>query len=149
MNGDEDYGFDVAGFIHVPRALSADEVAAWTEAADADGGLLEWPALQEHPVLASYLESLCGPGFATDQPPALVPDAPGGQGAVPLSAGAADDRRRLRYANHGDTRECKGVGCSSLLRPRPKREESCWSRAATTGRRSRPPGFSPAPMTWE
>ncbi len=28
MNADEDYGFDVTGFLHLPRVLSAAEVAA-------------------------------------------------------------------------------------------------------------------------
>ena len=62
MNADEDYGFDVSGFIHVLRALSAEDLAAWTEAADAgrDGGTLEWPGLHEHPALTGYLESLAG-----------------------------------------------------------------------------------------
>ena len=37
MNADEDYGFDVAGFLHVPGALSAAEVAACSEALDDAG----------------------------------------------------------------------------------------------------------------
>ena len=83
MNADEDYGFDVAGFLHVPQALSAAEVAASNEAVDAvgrDEGMLEWPAphgepfqaLREHPVLSGCLGTLCGAGFAIDKPPALL-----------------------------------------------------------------------------
>ena len=40
MNADEDYGFDVAGFIHVPRVLTAAEVAACSAAIDAVGAAL-------------------------------------------------------------------------------------------------------------
>ena len=122
MTADEDYGFDVAGFIHVPGALSAAETAACNETLDAagrDGGRLEWP-LPEHPALNSYVETLCGPDFAIDKPPALVPDSPEGTAGVRLRACAPDDRRRLRYSNNGDTRECKGVRIFLALAPAPE-----------------------------
>ena len=110
IDADEDYGFDVAGFIHVPQVLSAADVAACNEAIDAvgrDAGILEWPAphcapfqgLQQHPVLTSYLEALCGSGFVMDRPPTLVADGPEGT-VVPLTNGPPEDRRRLQYANH-------------------------------------------------
>ena len=61
MNADEDYGFDVFGFIHIPQALTPAEVDACNQALDAvggeEGGLLDSPhgdpfrALQQHPVL--------------------------------------------------------------------------------------------------
>jgi hypothetical protein len=62
MTADEDYGFDVAGFIHVRQVLTPAEVEACNEGFDAvDGseGMLEWTAphcapfraLREHPVL--------------------------------------------------------------------------------------------------
>ena len=35
IDADEDYGFDVAGFVHVPQVLSAADVAACNEAIDA------------------------------------------------------------------------------------------------------------------
>ena len=128
MTADEDYGFDVAGFIHVPRVLTAAEVAACSAAIDAvgrDEGMLEWPtphcdpfqALQAHPVLASYLETLCSSGYSLDKPPALVADASAGTAGVPLSTGAPEDRRRLRYASYSDTRECKGLRIFLALTP--------------------------------
>ena len=46
MNADEDYGFDIAGFIHLHRVLTAEEVNRCSQAIDAVGreeGLLEWP----------------------------------------------------------------------------------------------------------
>ena len=39
MNADEDYGFDIAGFIHLQQVLTREEVAACNKAIDdqADG----------------------------------------------------------------------------------------------------------------
>ncbi|MED5415171.1 MAG: phytanoyl-CoA dioxygenase family protein [Candidatus Latescibacterota bacterium] len=118
ISADEDYGFDVSGFIHVPQVLSAEEVSACNEEIDAggDAGTLELPALQQHPVLTGYLEALCGAGFAIDRPPSLVGDGPEGT-AVPLTNGPPEDRRRLRYANYRDTRECRGLRLFVALTP--------------------------------
>ena len=102
MNKDEDYGFDVAGYLHIPQVLTADELDACNRAIDEVGredGMLAWPepwcdpfrALQEHSVLQDYLESLCGTGFSLDRAPALVL---GDNGVV--SATDPDRRRRLR-----------------------------------------------------
>ena len=77
MNADQDYGFDVAGFIHLPQVLTVKEVEACNHALDAmgqDEGMLDWPApwgeafstLQEHPVLVDILASLCDPKFVMD-----------------------------------------------------------------------------------
>ena len=118
MNADEDYGMDVAGFIHVPQVLSAAEVAACNESIDAAGsgaGSFELPALLEHPVLTAYVETLCGSGYVIDKPPTLVADNTGS--AVPFSTGTPEDRRRLRYANYHETRECKGLRVFLALSP--------------------------------
>ena len=128
MNADEDFGFDVSGFIHVPQVLSAAEVAACNAALDAvgeDDGMLEWPApwcdafaaLQEHPVLLSYLEALCGPGFAVDRAPAMVQPNGEANGRVPLSAGDPQQNRRLRYINNAETRVSHGVRVVWALAP--------------------------------
>ena len=88
MNADQDYGFDVAGFIVVPQVLSAELLQACNQAIDAvgrDEGMLEWPGssgaafrmLQEHPVLQEILAALCGPDYVLDGPPA-IPNATGG-----------------------------------------------------------------------
>ena len=118
MNADEDYGMDVAGFIHLPQVLSAAEVVACNEAIDAAGsgtGSFELPALLEHSVLISYVETLCGSGYVIDKPPTLVADNT--DSAVPFSTGAPEDRRRLRYANYHETRECKGLRVFLALSP--------------------------------
>lgn len=126
MNADEDYGFDVFGFIHIPQALTPAEVDACNQALDAvggeEGGLLDSPhgdpfrALQQHPVLQGYLDSLCGPDSVMDHPPTLVAGADAAA-AAPLSAGAPERQRRLRYANFGDTRVSHGVRIFLALAP--------------------------------
>jgi len=121
MNADEDYGFDVAGFLHVPHVLSTAEVAACNEAIDAGGGNGSghpFQALLEHPTLTSYLESLCGKGYVVDNPPTLVSD--GTEGPVPLVVGDHERRRRLRYANYSETRVSKGVRIFLALAPTPE-----------------------------
>jgi hypothetical protein len=129
MNADEDYGFDVSGFIHVRQALSAAEVAACNKAIDAvgrDEGMLEWPAPhgdpfqalgENHPVLGGYLESLCGSDYSIDQAPTIVADGATGMAATPLLMGPQEDRRRLRYSNFRDTRSCRGVRVFLALAP--------------------------------
>ena len=128
MNADEDYGFDVAGFIHLQQVLTAAEVEACNRAIDAVGreqGMLEWPApwcdsfraLQEHPVLQNYLEALCGSGFVAEEPPGLVADSAGDR--VPLDAGDPERNRRLRYVNYADTRVSYGVRIIWALAPTP------------------------------
>ena len=55
MNADEDYGFDVSGYLHVPQVLTPDEVAACNEAIDAVGrseGMLDWPEPHSGPFKA-------------------------------------------------------------------------------------------------
>ena len=127
-NADEDYGFDVAGFIHLRQVLTAAEIEACTSAIDTVGqneGLLEWSspscepfrALQEHPVLQNYLERLCGAGFVTEAPPVLVADNAGDK--VPLDAGDPERNRRLRYVNYADTRTSFGVRIIWALAPTP------------------------------
>ena len=52
-----------------------------------------------------------------DKQPTLVAGGTGGTAAVPLTTGAPEDRRRLRYANNNDTRECRGVRIFLALVP--------------------------------
>jgi len=132
MNADEDYGFDVSGYLHVPQVLTPDEVAACNAAIDAVGrseDMLDWPephsgpfkALSSHPVLAEYLEALCGVDFVMDKAPSLVADGAEPPTGVPLSAVPPEDRRRLRYANFADTRVSKGLRLFLALAPTPER----------------------------
>ena len=71
MTNEENYRFDVAGYMIVPGVLTAAELKACNQALDqlaSDGGPLRWTspacnplrALREHPVLMRYLEQICG-----------------------------------------------------------------------------------------
>jgi ectoine hydroxylase-related dioxygenase (phytanoyl-CoA dioxygenase family) len=128
MNTEQLYGFDVFGFIHLPRVLTPEEVRACNRAIDAvgrDDGMLEWPSphsepfqkLLAHPVLNDCLEALCGPGSAIDRSPSMV--APGAEGnAGPRLTNYPPDRnRRLRYVNHPDGRICHGLRVIWALAP--------------------------------
>ena len=67
MTNEENYRFDVAGYMIVPSVLTAAELNACNQALDqlaSDNGPLRWTspvcnplrALREHPVLMQYLE---------------------------------------------------------------------------------------------
>src|SRR5438093_11260631 len=83
MSNEENYAFDVAGYLHVPGALSPEELAALNQALDEIGqaeGMLGWPAPQRerfrdllvHPRLVWFLNQMIGSGFRLDQAPRLL-----------------------------------------------------------------------------
>ena len=95
MSNEEDYAFDVAGYLHVPGVLSRGEVEALNRALDEAGaseGMLGWEAPQRdlfrdllvHPQLVWYLNQIIGHGFRLDQAPRLLGSREGeiGQGLV-------------------------------------------------------------------
>ena len=78
MTNEENYAFDVAGYLHVPGVLSQEEVAALNAALDAvednetllggDSSHRElFRALLVHPTLVWYLNQMIGHGFRLDQ----------------------------------------------------------------------------------
>ena len=108
MNNDEDYGFDVAGYIHLPKVFSDTQVASCRIAIDIDDdeGVID---VLKSVIGADYLEALCGTDYIADGAPWLVEPGATPSGAIPISAPTSEDRRRLRYLAHGDTRVSKGV----------------------------------------
>ena len=72
MTNEENYHFDVAGYLIIPGVLTAAELKACNQALDqaesADGTLQETAllALRDHPVLVHYLEQICGEEFRLD-----------------------------------------------------------------------------------
>ena len=119
MSTDENYGFDVAGFLHLRHVFTPLEVERCNGAIDAVNrrdAMLEWPAphcepfrlILENPALRNFLEALLGPEFVIDHPVSLVPN-----GADPTSASLMVDNpersRRLRYVNNGKERKCLGL----------------------------------------
>ena len=72
MSADEEYGFDVSGFIHLQQVLTPDEVATCNQAIDATGeDMAPLEELVEHPVVHDYVRALCGDDHSLDQPPSL------------------------------------------------------------------------------
>ncbi|MXX38346.1 MAG: hypothetical protein F4Z85_09845, partial [Gemmatimonadetes bacterium] len=80
MTNEENYCFDVAGYLHVPGTLTRPEVERLNREIDAMGateGMLGWPGkarepfrdLLVHPALVWYLNQLVGQGFILDRAP--------------------------------------------------------------------------------
>jgi ectoine hydroxylase-related dioxygenase (phytanoyl-CoA dioxygenase family) len=112
LTPEEDYGFDVGGFIVVPQVLKASEIEACNEALDTDG--LQDPdrlpsalvRLVAHPVLARYLDQLTYDGYYLDGPPRLV-DAESSNGRL---IGGNEPREATRaYYHQNDVRFAQGV----------------------------------------
>jgi len=83
MSNEEDYAFDVAGYLHVLGVLKPEEVEALNQALDGMGestGMLGWSTPQRelfrnllvHPKLVWYLNQIVGHGFRLDQAPQLL-----------------------------------------------------------------------------
>ena len=94
MSNEENYAFDVAGYLHLPGILGKELVGALNEALDEVGeseGMLGWPQPQRalfrdlliQPQLVWYLNQLMGHGFRLDRAPRL------------LGLGQGDDRGGL------------------------------------------------------
>jgi ectoine hydroxylase-related dioxygenase (phytanoyl-CoA dioxygenase family) len=141
MNADEDYGFDVAGFLHLPQVLTSAEVEACNKAIDAAVREEDmFQQLQQHPVLQSYLESLCGPDFALDQSPSIVANA-SDKAEVVLKDHDPERNRRLRYVNYSETRTCHGVRIMWALAPTPTEGDIVLVPASHTRSTTPPAGF--------
>jgi ectoine hydroxylase-related dioxygenase (phytanoyl-CoA dioxygenase family) len=119
MSNEENYAFDVAGYLIVRGVLSAEEVAACNRALDRGErveGMLGWPSplrepfreLLVHPVLVWYLNQLCGSGFRLDRGPRLIGDAAGDAGRRLQGGNEPRDPARAYYYQNG-RRLCQGV----------------------------------------
>ena len=101
MSNEENYAFDVAGYLHIPGVLNQEEVAALNEALDAVGEsetLLGGSTLHRelfrdllvHPELVWYLNQIVGHGFRLDQAPRLLGNR---EGEVGTTLGGGDEPR--------------------------------------------------------
>ena len=83
MTEEENYRFDISGFLVVRGALSALELATYNKTFDRvlNGGAdlpptapFRYPFLQlrDHPVLVDYVQALCGEGYRCDTGPPLL-----------------------------------------------------------------------------
>ena len=117
MINEENYRFDVAGYMIVPSVLTAAELNACNQALDqlaSDNGPLRWTspacnplrALREHPVLMQYLEQICGEGFRLDESPRFVESC---TEATDLSGGDEWVDWSRAYRQYNGNRFCQGV----------------------------------------
>ena len=119
MTNEENYAFDVAGYLHIPGVLSPEEVAALNAALDAveDSEMLLGGAsphrelfrdLLVQPKLVWYLNQIVGHGFRLDQAPQLLGQREGEVGA-PLEGGDEPRNPSLAYRQQNGQRRCQGV----------------------------------------
>lgn len=119
MSNEENYAFDVAGYLHIPGVLNTGEVAALNEALDGgegSEGMLQWPSpkrdlfrnLMVHPQLVWYLNQLIGHGFRLDQAPRLLGSREGEVNAE-LSGGDEPRDPARAYYIQKNRRSCQGL----------------------------------------
>ena len=119
MSNEENYAFDVAGYLHVPSVLNQGEVAALNAALDAVGErktLLGGDSshrelfrdLLVHPKLVWYLNQIIGHGFRLDQAPQLLGNREGEVGST-LVGGDEPRNPSLAYRQQNGRRSCQGV----------------------------------------
>ena len=119
MTNEENYAFDVGGYLIVRGALNKVEVERLNKTLDESGqtgGMLGWPAplrdpfreLMVHPALVWYLNQIVGYGFRLDRPPRLLgtdADDVGG----PLTGGDEPRNPSRAYFLQNGRRQCQGV----------------------------------------
>ena len=119
MSNEENYAFDVAGYLHIPGVLSPEEVAALNEALDAveDSEMLLggdsphrelFRDLLVQPKLVWYLNQIVGHGFRLDQAPQLLGQREGEIGTT-LVGGDEPRNPSLAYRQQNGQRRCQGV----------------------------------------
>ena len=119
MTNEENYHFDVAGYLLLPGVLKKAEVKACNEALEQPGagaGALDWTApgceallvLRDHPVVLQYLEQLLGENFCLDRRARLL-GAGAGEEEGTLSGGSEWQDWSRAYRQHNGNRFCQGV----------------------------------------
>ncbi|MCY4402095.1 MAG: phytanoyl-CoA dioxygenase family protein [Candidatus Poribacteria bacterium] len=119
MTNEENYAFDVAGYLHIPSVLNHEEVSLLNKGLDVIGdsaNLLGGTSshrelfrdLLIHPTLVWYLNQIIGHGFRLDQAPRLL-----GQQKVEIGnklLGGDEPRNpSLAYRQQNGRRSCQGV----------------------------------------
>ncbi|MCZ6635055.1 MAG: phytanoyl-CoA dioxygenase family protein [bacterium] len=119
MSNEENYCFDVAGYLHIPGVLNQGEVNVLNQALDegehADG-MLGWPSplrdpfrdLLVHPQLVWFLNQIVGYGFRLDRQPELLSDVTYDVTAPLVGGNEPRDPARAYYFQNG-CRYCQTV----------------------------------------
>lgn len=119
MTHEENYAFDIAGYLHVPNVLTMAEVARLNETIDTAGqleGMLGWEGelrdpfreLLVQPQMVWYLNQIVGPGFRLDCAPEVLCDQTCDT-SVPLVGGNEPRDPALTYYHQNGRRFCEGV----------------------------------------
>ena len=119
MSNEENYAFDVAGYLHVAGVLNREEVDALNQALDEVGeneGMLGWEGphrklfrdLLVHPQLVCYLNQIVGHGFRLDIAPRLLGHRDGEIGATLVGGDEPRNPSRAYFQQNG-RRSCQGV----------------------------------------
>ncbi|NKB71030.1 MAG: hypothetical protein GKR89_28505 [Candidatus Latescibacteria bacterium] len=118
MTNEENYCFDIAGYLHIPGVLSADTLSQLNAAIDNSGQsteLLACPGvfkdpfrdLLVQPQLVWYLNQIVGPGFILDRQPELMPGAESAD--APLTGGNEPRDPNTAYYYQNGRRFSQGV----------------------------------------
>ena len=119
MSNEENYHFDVTGFLHVPGVLNPGEVARLNAILDetgSDDAILSLPEGQRepfrelliHPQLVWYLNQITGQGFNLDRLPELIGSDPRSLDQA-LEGGAEPRDSGTAYFFKNGRRHCEGV----------------------------------------
>ncbi|MBT4139692.1 MAG: hypothetical protein HOE48_17365 [Candidatus Latescibacteria bacterium] len=119
MSNEENYAFDVAGYLHIPGVLNKQEVNRINDALTTVGeteGMLGWAKqnrelfrnLMVHPQLVWYLNQLIGHGFRLDQAPRLLGNREG-EGCSVLTGGDEPRDPSRAYYIQKNRRSCQGL----------------------------------------
>jgi ectoine hydroxylase-related dioxygenase (phytanoyl-CoA dioxygenase family) len=128
MTNEENYCFDVGGYLVIPGALDAEALHRLNAALENRGrfddqkrfdGMLSWDGpdcepfrdLLVHPVLVNYLNQICGSGFRLEQLPRLLTDDPaaGLSFDEPLVGGDEPRDPSRGYYHQNQRRQCQLV----------------------------------------
>ena len=111
MSNEENYCFDVAGYLIVRDVLTREDIAACNRDLNQKGTapLPESLAkLRDHPVLEWYLNQICGEEFQLDREPRLLGET-GADVGNPLIGGNEPRDLARSYYQQNDARFCQGV----------------------------------------
>lgn len=111
MSNEENYCFDVAGYLIVRDVLTREEIEAYNRDLDQRGTTLlpeSAAKLRDHPVLVWYLNQICGEEFQLDKEPRLVGDEVGDAVGPLVGGNEPRDWSRAYYYQNG-VRFCQGV----------------------------------------
>lgn len=123
MSNEENYAFDVAGYLVIKGVLKPEEIDRLNAAIEDQGafrGMLSWPEgrrepfrdLLVHPVLVWYLNQISGTGFRLESLPRVLSDDPASETPFRkgfLAKGDEPRRQNAAYFHQNHKRSCQMV----------------------------------------